>query len=181
MIKGCLVKLKKDVVVDKYYNGYTTFPKGSLFTYEGLSVGLNKIFSPVDVIENEQPKSAFLSDDEFEVVADCKAETNTKELLLTKLNNINPYKYDIKISKDVDYLQKHCVRESICDGNQVKTVTHISIISGDFSATISSVDTCSFSVYETTDIFESKGYFIQYEGLFKEAYSILKPLLIIEL
>lgn len=98
-----------------------------------------------------------------------------KELFLEKLSNINPNKYDIKISKDVDYLQKPSVSE------QVKTVTYISVISGDFSATISSGDTCSFSVYETTDIFESKGYSIQYEGLFKEAYSILKPLLIIEM
>lgn len=69
MLIGSLVKIKKDVFVDKYHNGYTKFPKGSLFIYNELeSVGLNKTFSPVDTFEIDQPSSIILSDDEFEVL-----------------------------------------------------------------------------------------------------------------
>lgn len=69
MIVGNKVKLVKDIVVDKYHNGYVVFPKGSVFIYDGIEkVGLNKVFSPIDVIDSEQPRSVILQINEYEFV-----------------------------------------------------------------------------------------------------------------
>lgn len=176
MLKGCLVKTKKDIVVDKYCHGYTTFPEGSLFTYEGLSDnGLNKVFSPVDVIEIEQPKRVFLDDHEFEVVEGCKTDTSTKELLLRELSNINPSNCDIKISRNTDY----SLLFSKINPTK-KCVIHISIVGDRLTATISSNDGASFSIYNRDNVFESKRYHADCEGLFKEVYNAIKHLLVID-
>lgn len=98
-----------------------------------------------------------------------------KELLLKELKNINPSKYDIKISRNADY--------SLLFGttNQLlKCVTYISIISDCLTATISSNDGASFSVYNKGSVLDSKSYHIDHEGLFKEVYNAIKHLLVIE-
>lgn len=99
---------------------------------------------------------------------------NSKELLLKELNNINPSKFDIKISRTPDYSY---VEHSV--DTPLQLLTYITVISGGFTATISSNDHCSFSVYGGENIFEHKSYAVEYVGLFKETYSIVKPLLLI--
>lgn len=100
---------------------------------------------------------------------------NSKELLLKELNNINPNKFDIKISRTPDYsLVEHSV------DTPLRLLTYITVISGSFTTTISSNDHCSFSVYGSDNVFEHKSYVVEYVGLFKEVYSIIKPLLLIE-
>lgn len=181
MIVGTKVKLTNDVVVDKYYHGYTTFPKGSLFTYEGLHQGLSdnklrNVFSPVDVIETEQPKLVFLDSNEFEVVNGYKTDTRTKELLLTELKNVNPNNCDIKISRNTDYSLLFSKTNPT-----LKCVIHISITSDYITATISSNDVSSFSIYDKDNAFESNSYSVKCEGLFKEVYNAIKHLLILDL
>ena len=99
---------------------------------------------------------------------------NSKELLLKELNNINPSKFDIKISRTPDYSY---VEHSV--DTPLRLITYITVISGGFTATISSNDHCSFSVYGSENVFEHKTYAVEHVGLFKEIYSIIKPLLLI--
>ena len=99
----------------------------------------------------------------------------TKELLLKELKNINPSKCDIKISRTPDYSY---VEHSV--DTPLRLITYITILSGSFTSTISSNDHCSFSVYGSENVFEHKTYAVEYVGLFKEAYSIITPLLLIE-
>ena len=174
MLKGCLVKIKKDIVADKYYHGYTTFPEGSLFTYEGLSDnGLKKVFSPVDVIEIEQPNRVFLDDHEFEVVEGCKTEMNSKELLFSKIKEVDKFNSTVNIN-----------RTSIFDLNsptKLSPVTSLSIVTNDFTLTVSSNNKCSFSVTNNTDIFKSEFHSLdEDENIFKEVYEAIKHLLIID-
>lgn len=99
----------------------------------------------------------------------------TKELLLKELKNINPNKHDIKISRNTDY--------SLLFGTtsqSLKCITYISITSDCLTATISSNDGASFSIYNKDDVFESKRYHADHEGLFKEVYNAVKHLLVIE-
>lgn len=100
---------------------------------------------------------------------------NTKELLLKELNNINPSKHDIKISRNADY--SHLFNTT---SPSLKCVTYISIISDCVTATVSSNDGASFSIYNKDNVFESKSYCIDHEGLFKEVYNAIKHLLVIE-
>lgn len=100
---------------------------------------------------------------------------NSKELLLKELNNINPNKFDIKVSRTPDYSY---VEHSV--DTQLRLVTYITVISGGFTTAISSNDHCSFYVYSDDNVFEHKSYAVEYVGLFKEVYSIVKPLLLIE-
>ena len=74
----------------------------------------------------------------------------SKELLLKELNNINPSKFDIKISRTPDYSY---VEHSV--DTPLRLITYITVISGrGFTATISSNDHCSFSVYGGENIFD---------------------------
>lgn len=99
----------------------------------------------------------------------------TKELLLKELKNINPNKCDIKISRNTDYsLLFSATKQTL------KCVTYISIISDCLTATISSNDGASFSIYNKYNVFDSKSYCIDYEGLFKEVYNTIKHLLVID-
>lgn len=100
---------------------------------------------------------------------------NTKELLLKELNNINPNKCDIKISRNTDYSLLFSTTSQ-----SLKCITYISIISSCLTATISSNDGASFSVYDKDNVLESKSYCIECEGLFKEVYDAIKHLLVIE-
>lgn len=100
---------------------------------------------------------------------------NSKEILLKELDNVNPSKCDIKISRTPDYSLLFSTTSQA-----LKCVTYISIVSGGFTTTISSNDHCSFSVYSSDNVVERKSYAVEYVGLFKEAYSIVKPLLLIE-
>lgn len=98
-----------------------------------------------------------------------------KELLLKELKNINPIKCDIKISRNTDYsLLFSTTKQSL------KCITYISIISDCITATISSNDGASFSIYNKDNVFDSKSYCIECEGLFKEVYNSIKHLLLIE-
>lgn len=100
---------------------------------------------------------------------------NTKELLLKELKNISPNKCDIKISRNTDYsLLFSATSQSL------KCITYISIISDCLTATISSNDGASFSVYNKGNVLDSKSYHIDHEGLFKEVYNAIKHLLVIE-
>lgn len=99
---------------------------------------------------------------------------NTKELLLRELSNINPNKHDIKISRNTDYSLLFSTTSQ-----SLKCITYISIISDCLTATISSNDGASFSIYNKGDMFDSKSYHIDHEGLFKEVYNAIKHLLVI--
>lgn len=170
MLKGCLVKIKKDIIADKYYHGYTTFPEGSLFTYEGLSDnGLKKVFSTVDVIEIEQPKRVFMDDNEFEVVEGCKTEMNPKEMLFKMLENIDKTKSSVSISRMLNHYPFIASKATL--------ITTISVISEGFTACISSNDVCNFTVFDIEDVFNSKSYNVEYEGLYQEVLGFVKPLL----
>ena len=72
-----------------------------------------------------------------------------KDILLEKLNNLNCNKYGISISKGVDY--------SYLPSNinePLKTLMHISIISDDFTASISSNDKSRFTIFNKDNVFE---------------------------
>ena len=99
----------------------------------------------------------------------------TKELLLKELNNINHNKCEIKISRNTDYSFLFSKTSK-----SLKCVTYISIISDCLSATISSNDGASFSIYNKENVFEHKNYFVDCEGLFKDVYNVIKHLLILD-
>ena len=98
-----------------------------------------------------------------------------KELLLKELKNINPSKHDIKISRNTDYSLLFSTTNPT-----LKCITYISVISDCLTATVSSNDGASFSIYNKDNVFESKSYHIDHEGLFKEVYNVIKHLLVIE-
>lgn len=94
-----------------------------------------------------------------------------KELLLNCLKSINKQKHDIKISRNPDYYA------ALRSDFNLKTITHISIISDGFTACISSNDGCTFTVFDIGDVFNSKSYSVEYAGLYQETSAIVKPLL----
>lgn len=99
-------------------------------------------------------------------------ELSRKELLLNSLKNINRNKHEIKISRSPNLV-------SLIQGSDVKYITYISIVGDKFIANISSKNQCIFSVFDF-DIFYTEQHSLECNGLFKEVYSIIKPLLIIE-
>lgn len=96
---------------------------------------------------------------------------NTKELLLKELKNINSNKYYIKISRNADYSLLFSKTSPT-----LKYITYITIISDYLTATVSSNDDASFSIYNKDSVFESESYHIEHVGLFREVYNAIKHL-----
>ena len=94
---------------------------------------------------------------------------NPKEMLFNILENIDKSTSSVSISRMLNHYPFIQSRATL--------VTTISILSDGFTACISSNDMCNFTVFDIEDVFNSKSYSVEYEGLYQELLGFVKPLL----
>ena len=98
---------------------------------------------------------------------------NTKELLFSKIKEVDKFNSTVNIN-----------RTSMFDLNsptKLSPVTSVSIVTNDFTLTVSSNNKCYFSVTNTTDIFKSEFHSLDGdEKIFEEVYNAIKHLLVVE-
>lgn len=94
---------------------------------------------------------------------------NPKEMLFNILENIDKTKSSVSITRMLNHYPFIASKATL--------ITNISVIGDGFTACISSNDVCNFTVFDIADVFNSKSYNIEYEGLYQELLEFIKPLL----
>jgi len=94
---------------------------------------------------------------------------NQKEVLFNILENIDKTKSSVGITRMINHYPFISSKATL--------ITTISVIGDGFTACISSNDVCNFTVFDIEDVFNSKNYNVEYEGLYREVLVFVKPLL----
>ena len=94
---------------------------------------------------------------------------NPKETLFNILENIDKSTSSVSISRMLNHY--------LFIASKATLITTISIIGDGFTACISSNDVCNFTVFDLADVFNSKSYGVEYEGLYQDVLGFVKPLL----
>ena len=94
---------------------------------------------------------------------------NEKELLFNILENIDKSTSSVSISRMLNHYPFISSKPTL--------ITTISVIGDGFTACISSNDVCNFTVFDIEDVFKSRSYNVEYEGLYQEVLGFAKPLL----
>lgn len=94
---------------------------------------------------------------------------NPKEMLFNILENIDKSTSSVSISRMFNY--------SHFNPEKPVLITTVSVTNDGFTACISSNDVCTFTVFDIVDVFNSKNYSVEYEGLYREVLGFVKPLL----
>lgn len=94
---------------------------------------------------------------------------NAKEILFNILENIDKTTSSVSISRMLNHYPFIASKATL--------ITTVSIIGDGFTACISSNDVCNFTVFDIEDVFNSKSYNVEYEGLYQEVLVFVKPLL----
>jgi len=94
---------------------------------------------------------------------------NQKEMLFNILENIDKTTSSVSISRMLNHYPFIKSKATL--------ITTISITNDGFTACISSNDVCNFTMFDIEDVFNSKNYNVEYEGVYQEVLEFVKPLL----